>query len=140
MDSKERDLFAAWNRLAPKGIDVLSPDERAFLAIWELEAEVKSGGFAQWMFDTAGDRALLAVAGLRRIGATAAADICERFFALLPGGAPAADQAARQEQLDAAEAARGDDAFAHACFQLEEELQAVEDDLRDRLWTLVADR
>jgi hypothetical protein len=68
------------------------------------------------------------------VGADQAANVCERFFAMLPGGTPLSDRNARQEQLEAAEAALGQDAFDNACQVLEREFYALEGDLSDRLW------
>jgi hypothetical protein len=141
VDKAERVLFAAWERIASRlgdrSIDGLVRPERMFAAIWMLEAEVNNGGFHQWMFNSTGDDAELAVAALREIGAARAASVCERFFALLPGGRPLAERNARQAQLDAAVAAIGEDAFTEACGPLEEEFQALEDDLRHRLLVFI---
>jgi hypothetical protein len=138
VDEKERALFATWDRInARQGespFDELPHAARVFLAIWALEAELNSGGFSQWMFNSSGDHAELAVAGLREVGADRAASVCERFFAMLSGGKPLADRNARQEQLDAAGAALGDAAFEAACQALEHEFYGLEDELRDRLW------
>lgn len=82
--------------------------------------------------NSAGDRVELVVDALREVGADEAAAVCERFFALLPGGRPIPDRDARQAQLEAVDAL-GEDAFDQACLALEQEFYALEDDLRDRL-------
>lgn len=136
--AKEQQLLAAYERIYAReqevGFDRLSRADQGFLAIWLLDAEVNNGGFSQWMFNSSGDHAELAVASLREIGAEAAAGVCDRFFALLPGGRPEGDRTIRQWQLDAAAALLGEDAFEHACEALEQEFYAQEDELRDRLW------
>ena len=75
--------------------------------IWMLEAELKNGGFSQWMYNSYGDHAELTIAALREIGAEQAAAICERFFAMLPGGKPLPSRDDRQVQLDGAAASLG---------------------------------
>lgn len=139
MDTREAEklLFGAWDRinanLERAGFDGLSKAEQVFVVIWELEAEVNNGGFSQYMFNSYGDHASLAPGALREVGATAAAEVCERFFAMLPGGAPARTQDERQEQLDSAAAARGEERFEEDCVDLERRFYALEDDLRVRM-------
>jgi hypothetical protein len=137
VEDKEPALFATWERIsAPQGdvsLEALNHADRVFAAIWLLEAEINNGGFSQWMFNSHGDHAEFTIAALREVGADQAARVCERFFAMLPGGRPIPDRNARQSQLGAAEAAAGEEAFENACQLLEEEFYALEDDLRDRL-------
>ena len=141
IDDIESELFAAWERISARakavGFIALAQKEQAFLSVWVLEAELNNGGFSQWMFNSDGDHAELAVATLRAIGASGAAAACERFFADLLGGRPAADRDARQRQLEAAEERFGEDAFMDACAALQEEFYAAEDNLRERLWVFV---
>ena len=141
-NEKERALFANWDRIAARqgeyGLDELPHRDRVFAAIWALEAELNNGGFSQWMFNSSGDHAEFTVAALREVGAARAATICERFFAMLPGGKPLPDRNARQTQLEAAASAIGDDAFEDACQALEHEFYGVEDELRDQLWSYVS--
>ncbi len=141
IEAKETALFAAYERIVASqqtvGFAKLDRADQLFIVIWELEAEVNNGGFSQWMFNSFGGQPELAVVALRELGASAVADVCERFFALLPGGRPESDRDARQSQLEAAEAQHGEKAFEDACSALEEEFYSLEDDLRDRLWSLV---
>jgi len=69
--------FSAWyrQRLAA---------ERTFAAIWSLEAEVNNGGFAQYMFNDAGDHAVTAE---RRSGSLAPTQPrrVQGVLAMLPG-------------------------------------------------------
>lgn len=135
---KERTLLAVWDRIRGNHGDVVLGDlgdsDRVFAAIWMLEAELNNGGFSQWMFNSLGDHAELSVAALRTVGAGEAAQVCERFFSILPGGRPLPERGARQAQLDAAVSALGEDVFEDVCLVLEKEFSARADDLRDRLW------
>jgi hypothetical protein len=134
VDDTERALFAAWDQIRARelelGRDGLAHADRVFVAIWDLEAQVNDGGFHQWLFNSTGDRAVETVAALREVGASDAAALCERVFALLPAGRPSPDHGARQQQLEDA----GDD-FEDACSELDDELSDLEDDLRDRLYS-----
>ncbi|WP_162914316.1 DMP19 family protein [Taklimakanibacter lacteus] len=66
------------SRLWRLDYDHLSPPERVFRAVWELEAEVNNGGFHQYFFNSAGNLAHHVVEALRAIGATAMAGIAQR--------------------------------------------------------------
>jgi hypothetical protein len=68
---------AVWAREAALGIDALSPAERVFLCVWNLEAEVNNGGFEQFFVNSAGDNAAETPGALRQIGAAQAAAIAE---------------------------------------------------------------
>lgn len=83
---------------AERDPESLTPAERTFLAVWELEAEVNNGGFDQYYFNSAGDRAREAAAALLAIRAEKAAAIVERANAVFAGGVPL-DRDARQEVL-----------------------------------------
>ena len=138
IDEKQRALFASWDRISARlqntSFQDLSLSEQMFVAIWILEAEINNGGLSQWMFNSSGDHGSLTVAALREVGAVQAANICERFFSMLPGGAPLVDRNARQAQLEAAiVAAGGEDAFDRTCRVFEEEFYALEERLRDQL-------
>jgi len=139
MDLREAEklLFGAWDRVCARqqqlGFDGLSKPEQVFAVIWMLEAELNNGGFSQYLFNSSGDEAALATPALREVGAAAAAEVCEQFYALLPGGAPARTQDERQAQLDSAAAKRGEDEFEEECQRLEQRFYALEDDLRKRL-------
>ncbi len=133
----EKLLFGVWGGICADlerlGFDGLPKPEQVFAVIWMLEAEVENGGFSQYMFNSSGDQAALAPGALREVGAPAAAEVCERFYALLPGGAPARTQDERQAQLDSAAAARGEGRFEEDCKELEQRFYALEDDLRMRM-------
>ena len=140
-EEKERALFVTWERICARqgdaSLDALDRADRVFAAIWMLEAELNNGGFSQWMFNSYGDYAEFTVAALREVGTEQAAIVCERFFAMLPGGKPLRDQAARRAQLEATEAGLGQHAFEDECQQLETEFYALEDQLRDLLFAFI---
>src|SRR5262245_26824721 len=77
----------------------LSPSEQVFILVWEVEAEVNNGGFNQFFFNSAGDRASATVAALRTIGAERMASIVDRANASFPDGPPV-DRSIRQELLE----------------------------------------
>jgi RimJ/RimL family protein N-acetyltransferase len=137
---QEAVLAAVWERLCDRqdqvGFEKLSRPAQVLAAIWMLQCEVDNGGFPQWMFNSYGDHAELAVTGLRELGAVKAADVCECFFALL-GGLPAGDRDAREEKMHAVADAIGEGAFEQATRPLEEAFYALEDDLRERLYRFV---
>lgn len=133
----EKLLFAEWDRICEeeqaRGFAGLSYADQVFHCIWMLEAELNNGGFSQYMFNSYGDHALATVNALREVGANGLAAVCESFFALLPGGTPAADQDSRQDQIDEVAERMGEDAFEEACSKLEAEFYAGEDELRRQL-------
>ena len=54
-----------WAREAAVGVKALSPGERVFLYVWNLEAEVNNGGFEQFYLNSAGDNAIETPVALR---------------------------------------------------------------------------
>ena len=66
----------------------------------ELDAEVCNGGFNQYFFGSAGDRAGATLEALTAIGALGSMAIMASVCSMFPGGFPAADQAERRRQLD----------------------------------------
>lgn len=139
MDVREAEklLFGAWDRVFANeqrvGFGGLSRAEQVFWVIWALEGDVNNGGFSQYMFNSSGDQAALAPPALRAVGAEAAAEVCERFYAMLPDGAPARTQDERQAQLDAVAATLGEERFEEVSIALEQRFYALEDDLRMRM-------
>jgi hypothetical protein len=85
--------------IANERFSELSPSEKVFILVWELEAEVNNGGFHQFFFNSAGDRAGATAAALRSIGAKRAADIVDRATSSFPKGVPA-DRSVRQGLLE----------------------------------------
>jgi hypothetical protein len=56
-----------WHRI---GLSGLPREERDFVVLWGLNAEVNTGGFHQYFLNSAGDTALEAHAACERVGAT----------------------------------------------------------------------
>ncbi len=73
----------------------LSPFEQVFILVWEVEAEVNNGGFNQFFFNSAGDRANDTASALRAIGAHRAASIVDKATSMFPEGPPL-DRSTRQ--------------------------------------------
>jgi Domain of unknown function (DUF4375) len=56
----------------------LSPPERVFRAVWELEAEINNGGFHQYFWNSSGSLVPDAAGALRAIGAITMSEIVEQ--------------------------------------------------------------
>jgi hypothetical protein len=131
---------AVWAREAAGGAKALSPAERVFLCVWNLEAEVNNGGFEQFYINSAGDNALATPIALREIGATQAAAIAEEANNVFPPPGPAADPDDRAEALDrmgevATDALSALDAsFYEYPDNLEELLRGFVDNNRDQFY------
>jgi hypothetical protein len=69
--------------------------------VMDLEMEVNNGGFEQYFFNSAGDRAHAVVASLEAIGARATADLARRALSVFDRSAPSADREERWRQMDA---------------------------------------
>ena len=65
----------------------------------DLEAEINNGGFDQFFFNEAGDRAIQTIDALEAIGAHRTATIVRGACARFPEGTPPTDQDQRQGQL-----------------------------------------
>ena len=143
MDGKEAHelLVEVFDEICDKADEVgfknLSKLEQYVFAIWQLDAEVCNGGFHQYMVNSFSDHALVALEGLEEMGARDIAEVCKKFFALLPGGKPAATDEERQEQLEAVEDAMGEEAFDEQCAKLEERLYGLNGDLYERMAAFV---
>lgn len=86
-----------WERL---GFDGLLAEERDYILIWELHAEVSNGSFDQYLSNSSGDHALHAVDVLRRVGSESIVSILAQVLASLPGGW-CADRKERNRRLSA---------------------------------------
>ena len=106
----------------------ISEAERVFICIWQLEAEVNNGGFAQYFTNSSGDLAADAPAALEAIGATHTASIVRGANAIFPGGPPR-DRDAREDAFGAI----AEDAFE----ELDDRFLAYEDDLSSLLYAYV---
>jgi hypothetical protein len=83
-----------------RGEHSLTDTERRLLAAYWVEAEVNNGGFDQYFFNSAGDNAEAALAGLKDMGAAGAGALLERAMAIFPGGKPPADRFKRQQAME----------------------------------------
>lgn len=84
-----------------RGDEELSHQEKVVIDVMALQADVMNGGFDQFFFNSAGDRAVHTMTALREIGAGATAAILEEACARFPRGSPDTDRFARQKQLEA---------------------------------------
>jgi len=91
---------AVWARESTHGVQALSPPERVFLCVWNLEAEVNNGGFEQFFLNSAGDNALDPPRALWEIGASQAATIAEEANAVFGKSGPPADRDTRIRALE----------------------------------------
>lgn len=78
----------------------LTPPEKVFKVIWELESEVNNGGFEQYFWNSSGDTAFAVVEALQEVGAPNAAGIVTRALAVFPKGMPRRDWEARKAQVE----------------------------------------
>jgi hypothetical protein len=103
--SEAIDLFrvseAVRAREAKHGFRALSDAERVFLCVWNLEAEINNGGFAQFFDNSAGDHATETPAALRRVGATEMAALVERAMTPFGPSGPPADRDERWKAIAA---------------------------------------
>jgi hypothetical protein len=131
---------AVWAREAAGGVKALSPPERVFLYVWNLEAEVNNGGFEQFYLNSAGDNALETPGALREIGAPNAAAIADEANAVFGPSGPATDRDVRSKALEqlgdvASDALNELDArFYQYPDNLEELLQEYVDRNRDQFY------
>ena len=95
-DLASRALTLFWD----KPFEKLSEPEQVFRTIWELEADVNNGGFAQYYLNSSGDTAWFAPAALEQIGAKQASQIVAKANALFPSSTPPAARRKRIKQLD----------------------------------------
>jgi hypothetical protein len=72
-----------WGRL---GLDGLLPEERDHVLLWELHTEANNGGLDQYLCNSSGDHAAVAVAALDRAGLASLAGVLRRTLAALPAG------------------------------------------------------
>jgi hypothetical protein len=106
----------------------ISDAERVFICVWQLEAEINNGGFAQYYTNSAGDLATDAPAALEAIGAVRTARIVRAANAVFPGG-PSPDRDVREDAFDG---------LADGVFEeLDDRFLAYEDDLSSMLYAYV---
>lgn len=69
-------------------IEKLSPAEKTFYLVFQLEGEVNNGGFSQFFYNSSDNFANDTAAALREIGAEKTAVICDRALAAFGGTIP----------------------------------------------------
>jgi hypothetical protein len=110
----------------------LNSAERTFLLVWELEADVNNGGFSQYFFNSAGDRARDVPTALRAIRAENTAAIVEQALETFDGRF--------SEERDARQAILEEIAPDSEHFEaLDKEFFACRDDLSALLSAFVAE-
>jgi len=97
VEAIEKTIHRRWKELRYEG---LLPDERDYLVLWWLMAEVNNGGFHQYFFNSTADSALQAVAVLRSLDASETLGNLLRAIDVL-GGVDTfkTDWTARREQV-----------------------------------------
>ncbi len=101
-----------------------------FILVREIEAEVNNGGFNQFFFNSAGDRARATAGALRTIGAERMASIVASANSSFPDGPPA-DRSVRQNLLEAI------DPDTELFEELDQEFCGYPDDLSGLLYRFV---
>jgi Domain of unknown function (DUF4375) len=92
-----------WGQL---GFDNLLPEEKDYIMVWWLVAEVLNGTFAQYFSNETGDHALQALDGLKKCGATEGARLLQEATNLIePYGGYTSDGDLRNARIDELEAA-----------------------------------
>ena len=112
----------------------LSPPERVFRAIWELEAEVNNGGLHQYFFNSSGSLVPDVVDALKTIGAFRMATIVGDAIGLMPTNVSWRDSDMRREMLIALPETSQD-----ALDTLDEKFYRYPDDLTALLYAYVCD-
>jgi hypothetical protein len=91
-----------WRQL---GYDNLLPEEKDYIMIWWLVAEVFNGTFAQYFSNETGDHALQTLDGLKKCGATEGARLLQEAMDLFqPYGGYTTDRDIRNDRIDTLEA------------------------------------
>lgn len=90
-----------FQRMERVGFDALTPAERVFRVVDEIEREVNNGGFDQYFINSSGDHAGQAVAALEAIGAHRTADIFRKALAVFGAIPPSPDGDTRFTQVAA---------------------------------------
>ena len=85
-------------RWAELGFDGLSTAEKRYVGIFWVSGDVYNGGFDQFFHNSSGDMALLALEGLRVVGAHQTAGLLAEAMSLIPSGY-SADQDIRHDRI-----------------------------------------
>ena len=78
----------------------LNEEEKNFLYIEILEAEINNGGFDQYFFNSSGDYAIEALEALKKIGAFKTAKIVEEAYSYFPENPIPKNNEKRREILE----------------------------------------
>lgn len=97
-DCAEKTVRARWEKL---GFGELLPEEQQYIALFWLKGEIMNGGFHQYITNNSGDLALLALQGLKEIGAIESLKILEEALAIFPPGCYSTDREQREKNLTA---------------------------------------
>ncbi len=99
MQTTEAVLHGRWKSL---GFDGLPREERDFVILWALIAEVNTGSFHQYFFNSSGDTALEAMEACDRIGAEETLRILAGVLSVFDAiGGYTIDRYERQERMKA---------------------------------------
>lgn len=82
------------------GKSSLTSEQAELLAVWMLDAEVRNGGYDQYLWNTAGDLLTEAIEGLENIGADDLASLTTAAIAELPDNYVSSSREERRKQLD----------------------------------------
>jgi len=119
-------VYDRWGQL---GFDGLLPEEKDYIMIWWLVAEVFNGTFAQYFSNETGDHAMQALGALKNCGATEGARLLQEAMDLFqPVGGYTTDRDVRNDRIDKLEAepsAQPDGAFRHVSNAFQEATEPV---------------
>jgi hypothetical protein len=107
---------AIWKRLEERwdqGFGTLLPEEQEAIALWWLEAETMNGSLNQFFWNSSGDLALIAVAGLKNLDAPTTLRAFESALKYFGNHYPTSREA-RMQVLEAIEREHGSDVFTPA--------------------------
>ncbi len=88
-----------WHVYEQKGIKGLSKPQLYYLTLWQLDAEVRNGGFSQYYFNSTGDLAGYAIEAAQAVDASELAGIIQKANALFGKKGPDPDRDKRMRQL-----------------------------------------
>lgn len=90
------------NKLHDMPFAELSHAEQVFYSIDYLQMEINNGGYEQYFYNSSGEYAHEALAGMREVGANLMADIQAKAMSVFPNSIVPKDRAERQELLEQA--------------------------------------
>jgi hypothetical protein len=96
-----------------QGFDGLLPEEKEAIALWWLEAETMNGTLNQFFWNGAGDLALIAQSGLKRLGMPVTLRALQAALDYFGASYPV-DRELRMAQLEEIEDVHGADVFTPA--------------------------